>query len=196
MRPICRLALGRSRAARTTSGTPAAVVGLASPARAVWTGGYQSCALMTDGHAFCWGSNSLGQLGNGSSTMAGVAPAPTLLRNFPLNRSVRPSSIQHERRRCLPLRRTPLRDHHDARVVILGERVALHAAQLGPVSELTDDRRQDVRVRRDDDDRSSGALPSSARRSAVLSAGLTSTGTPLRSERGASVSCVRLNCVA
>lgn len=49
--------------------TPVAVVGGAM-ALAVWTGGSRSCSMATDGRAFCWGSNSQGQLGDGTTNSA------------------------------------------------------------------------------------------------------------------------------
>jgi alpha-tubulin suppressor-like RCC1 family protein len=38
-------------------------------------GGFHSCLLLNDGTAACWGGNSYGELGNGSSTLFGV-PVP------------------------------------------------------------------------------------------------------------------------
>lgn len=38
-------------------------------------GGFHSCLLLKDGTAACWGGNSYGELGNGSSTLLGV-PVP------------------------------------------------------------------------------------------------------------------------
>lgn len=58
---------------------PTAVVG-APPALAVWTGGTRSCAIVRDGRAFCWGNNSTGQLGNGTTETA-YAAVP--VSNFP-----------------------------------------------------------------------------------------------------------------
>ncbi|HVM69124.1 MAG TPA: hypothetical protein VM204_04730, partial [Gaiellaceae bacterium] len=52
--------------------TPVAVVG-APPAIGVWTGGNRSCSLAADGRAFCWGQNSTGQLGNGTTEIAYAA---------------------------------------------------------------------------------------------------------------------------
>jgi alpha-tubulin suppressor-like RCC1 family protein len=51
---------------------PTPVVGL-SNALAVTTGGDHSCATTTSGAVFCWGSNSLGQLGNGGTARAYAA---------------------------------------------------------------------------------------------------------------------------
>jgi alpha-tubulin suppressor-like RCC1 family protein len=45
---------------------PAEVLGLEGRVRAVWTGGSRSCAITEDDHAFCWGINTLGQLGRGT----------------------------------------------------------------------------------------------------------------------------------
>lgn len=50
-------------------------------ARAVWTGGTHTCALLDEGRAYCWGSNSLGELGNGSRTE--TSPTPGAVSNFP-----------------------------------------------------------------------------------------------------------------
>jgi hypothetical protein len=49
------------------------VSGLASAA-AVTAGGYHSCALMADSTARCWGRNTRGQLGDGSSTFFASTP--------------------------------------------------------------------------------------------------------------------------
>lgn len=49
-------------------------------ARRVYTGGDRTCAVTADNKAFCWGSNSLGQLGNGTTTRA---YAPTPVSDFP-----------------------------------------------------------------------------------------------------------------
>jgi alpha-tubulin suppressor-like RCC1 family protein len=42
------------------------VIGLPSGAVAVGAGESHSCALLADGTAYCWGDNSVGQLGIGS----------------------------------------------------------------------------------------------------------------------------------
>ena len=63
--------VGNGTAGANTA-TPGPVTNLSSGAKAVATGGNFSCALMTSGTVSCWGSNSLGQLGNGSTTGSDV----------------------------------------------------------------------------------------------------------------------------
>jgi alpha-tubulin suppressor-like RCC1 family protein len=46
---------------------PSAVAGL-RPARALALGGEHTCALTLDGAVYCWGTNTSGQLGDGSTT--------------------------------------------------------------------------------------------------------------------------------
>jgi alpha-tubulin suppressor-like RCC1 family protein len=50
------------------SGVPVDVSGLGSDVVAIAAGGYFTCALTTTGRVKCWGSNHLGQLGDGSAT--------------------------------------------------------------------------------------------------------------------------------
>jgi hypothetical protein len=59
----------------TTTGSkkPVQVKGLTQGAVAVTTGGAHSCAITSDGQVLCWGRNSYGQLGDGS-TIRRTAP--------------------------------------------------------------------------------------------------------------------------
>src|SRR3954466_2560467 len=59
----------------TDARTPQPVSGLTGVA-ALTAGGYHSCALMPDGTAKCWGRNSRGQLGDGSSLQLSSTPVP------------------------------------------------------------------------------------------------------------------------
>jgi alpha-tubulin suppressor-like RCC1 family protein len=72
--------LGAGPAAGAFAATPVAVTGLPGPARGVWSGGDRSCAIEEDGHGFCWGQNTLGQLGSGTTDKSFTA-VPLL--NFP-----------------------------------------------------------------------------------------------------------------
>ena len=51
----------------TNAGAPVQVTGLTSGVLAIAAGQSHSCAIVTGGAAKCWGSNSNGQLGNGST---------------------------------------------------------------------------------------------------------------------------------
>ncbi len=63
----------------TPSNTPAAVPGLASGIVWIAAGGYHTCAITAGGALLCWGHNSFGQVGNGTTTDV-LAPT-TILAN-------------------------------------------------------------------------------------------------------------------
>ncbi|HVU04532.1 MAG TPA: hypothetical protein VHE30_22395 [Polyangiaceae bacterium] len=62
---------------RCANPTPSMVTGLPSPVTAITAGYDSTCALESDGTVWCWGSNSGGQLGDGTRT-ARFEPARVL----------------------------------------------------------------------------------------------------------------------
>lgn len=59
----------------TSSNIPVAVSGLSSGTQSVTNGYHQNCALTTSGFAFCWGTNTYGQLGDGSTSPSNIPRA-------------------------------------------------------------------------------------------------------------------------
>jgi len=51
-----------------TTATPVDVVGLSGSVSTLTAGAYHTCALLQDGAIQCWGSNGVGQLGDGTTT--------------------------------------------------------------------------------------------------------------------------------
>jgi subtilisin-like proprotein convertase family protein len=63
----------------TTSSTPVAVsLPSGRTATSVSAGGYHTCAVLDDGSAYCWGDNSDGQLGDGTTTDSSTPVAVSL----------------------------------------------------------------------------------------------------------------------
>lgn len=62
----------------TNSGVPVDVSGQTSGVASISTGGNHACVVTTSGGAWCWGSNSNGQLGNGSPSSASSVPVAVL----------------------------------------------------------------------------------------------------------------------
>ncbi len=58
----------------TDASVPQTVIGLGGPVSAASAGGYHTCALMPDATARCWGRNTRGQLGDGSSSSFSSTP--------------------------------------------------------------------------------------------------------------------------
>jgi alpha-tubulin suppressor-like RCC1 family protein len=65
------------RGASGDSFTPVSAVGLTSGVTQIAAGSYHTCAVISGGALRCWGWNSDGQLGNGSTTFTGNNPPVT-----------------------------------------------------------------------------------------------------------------------
>ena len=74
-----QLGTGPVDASFPKASTPQAVMTITN-AHSVVTGGLHTCAMTVDNKAFCWGDNTNGELGNGSSTDKNV---PTPVSDFP-----------------------------------------------------------------------------------------------------------------
>ncbi|TAG78912.1 MAG: hypothetical protein EAZ21_11660 [Betaproteobacteria bacterium] len=61
---------------------PVTPTGLGSGVSAVALGSSHACALKTDGRVVCWGNNSVGQLGDGTTSATSVTTPPTTPVNF------------------------------------------------------------------------------------------------------------------
>ncbi len=77
-----KLQLGNNTATNVFNKTPNSVAGI-SHAKAIVAGQYHTCAITNDGSSvYCWGDNSKGQLGSGSSTPA-QSNAPIAVSGLP-----------------------------------------------------------------------------------------------------------------
>ena len=63
----------------TTQTTPVPVTGMSSGVAGVSAGGSHTCAVKTDGSAWCWGYNGAGVLGDGSAEPNSLVPVPVQL---------------------------------------------------------------------------------------------------------------------
>ena len=64
---------------RTYALSPVKVAGLPEPVAQVRTTPLATCALLTSGRVFCWGDDSLGQLGGGQLRVASLVPKEVVL---------------------------------------------------------------------------------------------------------------------
>jgi alpha-tubulin suppressor-like RCC1 family protein len=79
------LGFGRTPAERGGSHQRPVLIKGISTARAVASGGYDSCALLAAGTVACWGQNDLGQVGNGASNpydQATAVTAPAIVKGL------------------------------------------------------------------------------------------------------------------